>query len=53
MSSSHDYVRDGAEIYRRSFALIRSEAELARFAGVEERVAVRIKKDEGGDDAPV
>ena len=42
MSSSHDYVRDGAEIYRRSFALIRSEAELARFQGVEERVAVRI-----------
>jgi precorrin-8X/cobalt-precorrin-8 methylmutase len=42
LSSSHDYVRDGAEIYRRSFALIRSEAELARFAGIEERVAVRI-----------
>jgi len=39
---SHDYVRDGAEIYRRSFALIRSEAELGRFKGVEERVAVRI-----------
>ncbi len=42
MTSSHDYVRDGAEIYRRSFALIRSEAELGRFEGVEERVAVRI-----------
>jgi precorrin-8X/cobalt-precorrin-8 methylmutase len=42
LSSSHDYVRDGAEIYRRSFAMIRSEAELDRFAGVEERVAVRI-----------
>ena len=42
MSNTHDYVRDGAEIYRRSFALIRSEAELARFQGIEERVAVRI-----------
>ena len=42
MPPSHDYVRDGAEIYRRSFALIRSEAELGRFKGVEERVAVRI-----------
>ena len=42
MSNTHDYVRDAAEIYRRSFALIRSEAELARFQGIEERVAVRI-----------
>jgi precorrin-8X/cobalt-precorrin-8 methylmutase len=42
LSSSHNYVRDGAEIYRRSFALIRSEAELTRFQGIEERVAVRI-----------
>jgi precorrin-8X/cobalt-precorrin-8 methylmutase len=37
-----DYIRDGAEIYRRSFAIIRSEAALARFAPDEERVAVRI-----------
>jgi precorrin-8X/cobalt-precorrin-8 methylmutase len=36
------YVRDGAEIYRRSFAIIRAEADLARFAQEEERVAVRI-----------
>jgi precorrin-8X/cobalt-precorrin-8 methylmutase len=36
------YVRDGAEIYRRSFAIIRAEADLARFAPEEERVAVRI-----------
>ena len=42
MPSSHDYVRDGADIYRRSFAIIRREADLARFDGVEERVAVRI-----------
>jgi precorrin-8X/cobalt-precorrin-8 methylmutase len=38
----HDYVRDGAEIYRRSFATIRAEADLARFTPEEERVAVRI-----------
>ena len=39
---SADYIRDGAEIYRRSFAIIRAEAELARFTSAEERVAVRI-----------
>ena len=26
---THSYVRDGAEIYRRSFATIRAEADLA------------------------
>jgi precorrin-8X/cobalt-precorrin-8 methylmutase len=36
------YIRDGAEIYRRSFAIIRNEADLARFSPEEERVAVRI-----------
>jgi precorrin-8X/cobalt-precorrin-8 methylmutase len=36
------YVRDGAEIYRRSFAIIRREADLARFTAEEEPVAVRI-----------
>jgi len=38
----YNYIRDGAEIYRRSFAMIRAEADLARFAPEEERVAVRI-----------
>jgi precorrin-8X/cobalt-precorrin-8 methylmutase len=42
MTSGRDYIRDGAEIYRRSFAIIRREADLARFTGEEERVAVRI-----------
>ena len=37
-----DYIRDGAEIYRRSFETIRREAELSRFSPLEERVAVRI-----------
>jgi precorrin-8X/cobalt-precorrin-8 methylmutase len=36
------YIRDGAEIYRRSFATIRSEADLRRFDGVLERVVVRM-----------
>jgi precorrin-8X/cobalt-precorrin-8 methylmutase len=40
--AERDYVRDGDEIYRRSFAIIRAEADLARFRDVEERVAVRI-----------
>jgi precorrin-8X/cobalt-precorrin-8 methylmutase len=42
MSEARAYVRDGAEIYRRSFAIIRAESDLARFNDVEERVAVRI-----------
>jgi precorrin-8X/cobalt-precorrin-8 methylmutase len=42
MTGSRNYIRDGAEIYRRSFAIIRAEADLARFAPAEERVAVRI-----------
>jgi precorrin-8X/cobalt-precorrin-8 methylmutase len=40
--SGHDYIRDGAAIYARSFAIIRAEADLARFSKLEERVAVRI-----------
>jgi precorrin-8X/cobalt-precorrin-8 methylmutase len=36
------HIKDGAEIYRRSFAMIRAEADLARFSPLEERVAVRI-----------
>jgi precorrin-8X/cobalt-precorrin-8 methylmutase len=42
MAEPRDYVRDGAEIYRRSFAIIRAEADLERFDPVEERVAVRV-----------
>ncbi len=40
--TAHNYIKDGAEIYRRSFAIIRAEADLARFTAEEERVAVRI-----------
>jgi precorrin-8X/cobalt-precorrin-8 methylmutase len=42
MAEVRAYIRDGAEIYRRSFAIIRAEADLARFSPLEERVAVRI-----------
>ncbi|MET0363517.1 MAG: precorrin-8X methylmutase [Sphingobium sp.] len=38
----YTYETDGAAIYRQSFATIRAEADLARFSGVEERVAVRM-----------
>jgi precorrin-8X/cobalt-precorrin-8 methylmutase len=37
-----DYIRDGAAIYARSFAIIRAEADLTGLSPVEERVAVRI-----------
>jgi precorrin-8X/cobalt-precorrin-8 methylmutase len=40
--TEHTYIRDGAEIYRHSFAIIRDEADLSRFKGEEEKVAVRI-----------
>ena len=42
MTTTHDYIRDGAAIYARSFAIIRAEAELSRFSALEERVAVRV-----------
>ena len=40
--NARPYIRDGAEIYRRSFATIRAEADLARFTPNEAGVAVRI-----------
>lgn len=42
MSVRQDYERDAAEIYRKSFAIIRSEASLSRFSAAEERIAVRM-----------
>jgi precorrin-8X/cobalt-precorrin-8 methylmutase len=39
---SHDYIRDGAAIYAKSFAIIRAEADLAGFTTAEARVAVRV-----------
>jgi precorrin-8X/cobalt-precorrin-8 methylmutase len=42
MTESRSYIRDGAEIYQNSFAIIRAETNLARFRGNEEKVVVRI-----------
>jgi precorrin-8X/cobalt-precorrin-8 methylmutase len=36
------YLRDGAAIYERSFAIIRAEADLARFSADEAAVAIRM-----------
>ena len=38
----YDYETDGAAIYRQSFAMIRAEADLARFTPEEEIVVVRM-----------
>ena len=38
----YDYIRDGAAIYAKSFAIIRAEAMLSHFSDIESRVAVRI-----------
>jgi precorrin-8X/cobalt-precorrin-8 methylmutase len=42
MLTKRSYISDGAEIYRKSFAIIREEAELGRFRGLAEKVAVRM-----------
>jgi precorrin-8X/cobalt-precorrin-8 methylmutase len=42
MNDVRDYIKDGAEIYRNSFAIIRAESNLSRFKGHEEKVVVRI-----------
>jgi precorrin-8X/cobalt-precorrin-8 methylmutase len=40
--ADYDYIRDGNAIYERSFAIIKSEADLARFSDDEADVAVRM-----------
>ena len=40
--TAYDYIKDGPAIYAKSFAIIRREADLGRFVGPEERVAVRV-----------
>ncbi|GJD96761.1 precorrin-8X methylmutase [Methylobacterium iners] len=52
MSSRLDYLRDGGAIYARSFAMIRAEADLARFKGTAERVVVRMIHACGMTDLP-
>ncbi|WP_033345709.1 precorrin-8X methylmutase [Catenuloplanes japonicus] len=48
--TEYDYVRDGAEIYRRSFATIRAEARLDRFPEDVSRVVVRMIHSSGMTD---
>ncbi|MDE3059994.1 MAG: precorrin-8X methylmutase [Pseudomonadota bacterium] len=40
--SAYNYIREGGDIYRKSFAIIRAEAALSRFSAAEEKVAVRM-----------
>ncbi len=40
--TGYDYIKDGNAIYERSFAIIRAEADLARFSEEEADVAVRM-----------
>ena len=42
MSERAAYLRDGAAIYQRSFAIIRAEADLSRFSAAEAEIAVRM-----------
>jgi precorrin-8X/cobalt-precorrin-8 methylmutase len=42
-----DYIRDGQEIYRRSFAIIRAEADLSRIPADLEKLAVRVAHASG------
>src|ERR1700754_3828716 len=42
MSEQHAYLRDGTAIYERSFAIIRAEADLARFSAEEADIVVRM-----------
>lgn len=41
-SERQSYLRDGASIYERSFAIIRAEADLSRFSAEEADIAVRM-----------
>ena len=42
MSARYEYERDASEIYRKSFAIIRSEANLSHLSALEEHIAVRL-----------
>jgi precorrin-8X/cobalt-precorrin-8 methylmutase len=50
--SRRSYLRDGTEIYRRSFATIRAEADLTGFAGAAEHIIVRMIHACGMTDLP-
>jgi precorrin-8X/cobalt-precorrin-8 methylmutase len=42
MNHCLEYLRDGAAIYAKSFAIIREEADLQRFSAEQARIAVRV-----------
>ena len=42
MAEPRAYIRDGAAIYQKSFAIIRAEADLSGFSAEEAEVAVRM-----------
>lgn len=42
MAEQLDYLRDGARIYERSFAVIRAEADLSHFSSEEAEIVVRM-----------
>jgi precorrin-8X/cobalt-precorrin-8 methylmutase len=52
LSGTYDYIRDGAAIYERSFAIIRAESDLSRFSGAAARVVVRMIHACGMTDLP-
>lgn len=52
MNTRHAYIRDGAAIYERSFAIIRAESDLSRFSGTAERIVVRMIHACGMTDLP-
>src|SRR5690606_6708312 len=49
--TQYDYIKDGDAIYRQSFAIIRSEADLSNFAEDEAELAVRMIHAAGMVDA--
>jgi precorrin-8X/cobalt-precorrin-8 methylmutase len=49
--TEYDYIRDGNQIYERSFAIIRSETDLSRFSELEADIAVRMVHAAGSVDA--
>jgi len=51
MPQPRDYLRDGEAIYRQSFAIIRAETDLSRFAPDEADVVVRMIHACGNTDA--
>lgn len=52
MAQSRHYIRDGREIYAKSFSIIRSESNLTGYAGLAEKIVVRMIHACGMTDLP-